>query len=78
MDGALIDREPVVIVLVVNDAPAPSAAALRAKVAESVHAGLLSEIDERWGSCGSPDPAAWHPGDMRVVVARPIAPDRAR
>lgn len=75
VDGAIMYREPVVIVLVVDDAPTPEAAALRTKVAGSVRSGLLSEIDERWGSCGSPDPAAWHPGDMRVVVVRPSAPD---
>lgn len=75
-DGKLIWSSPVIIVLVVDDAATTEAAGLRAQVVDIVRTGLLSEVDHRWGSsCGNPDPAAWHPGDMRVVLARPSAPD---
>jgi hypothetical protein len=66
---------PTIYVVVADDADTPDAAALRASVADAVHAGLVSLRRERFGSCGSPDPAAWHPSDARVILARPSAPD---
>ncbi|WP_157906698.1 hypothetical protein [Sorangium cellulosum] len=77
LDGGLINESPQVIVLVVDDADTAEAAQLRERVAQSVRAGLLAVIESRWGTCGSPDPAQWHPGELRVVVARPSAPDAA-
>lgn len=75
LDGKLGQSSPVVIVLVADDAATAEAAALRADMVKTVRAGLLSEIEQSWGSCGSPDPAMWHPEDVRVVVVRPSAPD---
>lgn len=64
-----------VFVLVVDDADTPEAAELRAHALESVESGLWNARNTRWEHCGSRDPAAWHPGDNRVVIARPSAPD---
>jgi hypothetical protein len=75
IDGKLILWSPQVIALVADDADTPEAAALRAQLVKILRAGLESEVDERWGSCGSADPASWHPGDIRVIVVRPSAPD---
>lgn len=75
LDARLSQRAHTVIVLVVDDAATAEAGQLRDRVVESVRAGLLSEIEERWHNCGNPDPAAWHPGDVRLVVARPSAAD---
>ncbi|WP_437593342.1 hypothetical protein [Sorangium sp. So ce1000] len=76
-DGKLIEERPEVIVLVVDDTDTAEAARLRERVAQSVRASLLAVIESRWGSCGSADPAQWHAGDIRAVVARPSAPDAA-
>src|SRR5262245_15035930 len=59
--GKLTEDSPVILLVVADDADTPEASSLRARVAESVHAGLLHIRDERFGACGSPDPAAWHP-----------------
>ncbi|MDC0681247.1 hypothetical protein [Sorangium atrum] len=75
--GKLTEERPQVIVLVVDDADTAEAAQLRERVAQSMRASLLAVIESRWGTCGSADPAQWHPGDIRVVVARPSAPDAA-
>jgi hypothetical protein len=78
LDGKRLEELPMVLVLAVDDAATSEAAQLRARVAESVRVGLLSTRDERWnGSCSNKDPAAWHPGDVRVVLVRPSAPDSA-
>lgn len=74
-EGYVGTRNPTVFLLVADDADTPDAAQLRGRLTESLRQGLQHEIDERWGSCGSKDPAQWHPGDIRVVVARPSAPD---
>lgn len=73
--GRLLTEAPEVVVLVVDDAPTAEAAEVRARVVDSVRAGLESAWSARWGGCGSPDPAQWHPGDIRFVIARPSAPD---
>jgi hypothetical protein len=73
--GRITSESPVLLLLVVDDANTPEAAALRGQVVDSVREGLLHVISGRWGSCGSSDPARWHPGDMRIAVARPSAPD---
>ncbi len=36
---------------------------------------LIHEYDEVWRSCLAIDPAQWRPSDIRIVVARPSAPD---
>lgn len=77
LDGKSIGERPQVIVLVVDDTDTAEAAQLRERVAQSVRASLLDVIGLRWGACGSADPAQWHPGDIRVVVARPSAPEAA-
>lgn len=74
-DGKFLVSPPEVIVLVVDDAATPEAAQLRAQIVESVRAGLEDAIRDRWSGCGNPDPAAFHPGDIRLVIARPSAPD---
>lgn len=73
--GSLWQGSPEIFLIVADDAPTAEAAELRARVAESVRAGLTSALAERWGGCGSDDPARWHSGDVRIVVARPSAPD---
>jgi hypothetical protein len=75
--GWLMEESPIIMLVVADDADTTDAAALRDRVAGSVRAGLLHVREERFGSCGNPDPAAWHPGDVRVIVARPSAPDGA-
>jgi len=77
LDGKMVWESPSVYVLVVDDADTADAAKLRERVAQSVRASLLAHVESRWGSCGSLDPAEWHPGDIRLVVARPSAPDDA-
>ncbi|WP_437278477.1 hypothetical protein WME90_45905 [Sorangium sp. So ce375] len=79
LDGGLVQETPQVIVLVVDDTDTAEAAQLRERVAQSVRASLLAVLGSRWEteSCGSADPAQWHAGDVRVVVARPSAPDAA-
>jgi len=63
-------------VLVVDDAPTAYAALLRARVVDSVRASMAQDLAEAYqGSCGNPDPAAWHVSDVRFVIARPSAPD---
>jgi hypothetical protein len=73
--GRLFSEPAEIFVLVVDDALTPEAEELRLRAADSVKAGLENVRAVRWGSCGSMDPAAWHPGDLRVVVVRPSAPD---
>ncbi len=63
-EGGLIAESPKVIVLVVDDADTAEAAQLRERVAQSVRASLLAVIESRWGTCGSADPAQWHPGEL--------------
>ncbi|MCC6526091.1 MAG: hypothetical protein IT373_25820 [Polyangiaceae bacterium] len=70
----IVDQGALVIVLVVDDADTPDAAALRGRVLEALAGSLLSEVDDRFG-CGPGDPARWRPAELRVVVARPSAPD---
>jgi hypothetical protein len=77
LDGKMVWEAPTVFVLVVDDADTAEAAKLRERVAQSVRASLLAHIESRWGSCGSADPAEWHPGNIQFVVARPSAPDGA-
>ncbi|UQA59198.1 hypothetical protein [Polyangium aurulentum] len=77
LDGKMVWESPTVFVLVVDDANTAEAAKLRERVAQSVRASLLAHIESRWGTCGSADPAEWHTGEIRFVVARPSAPDDA-
>jgi hypothetical protein len=78
LDGKLVQRSPIVLVLAVDDAATPEAAQLRARIAQNVRAGLLGELNDRFNaSCSNKDPAAWHPGDVRVILTRPSAPDSA-
>lgn len=78
LDGKRGQRSPMIFVLAVDDAATSEAAQLRARITQSVRAGLLDERDERVnGSCANKDPAAWHPGDARVIITRPSAPDSA-
>lgn len=64
-----------VFVVVVDDADTPEAAMLRNRAAASLLSSLEIYASEAWGSCGSMDPAVWHPADLRVVIVRPSAPD---
>lgn len=66
---------PQLLIVVADDGDTGDARALRARVSAGVRAELERERLDRFGSCQEPDPAAWHPGDVRVVVARPSAPD---
>lgn len=77
VQGWLMTEYPRFMILVVDDAPTADAAALREAIAGSFRAGLEHIQGERFGNCGNRDPAAWHPGDVRVVVARPSAPEGA-
>ncbi|MBI4956513.1 MAG: hypothetical protein HY908_31140 [Myxococcales bacterium] len=70
----LTDQGALAVVLVVDDADTPDAAALRVRVLEALTGSLLSEVDDRFG-CGLGDPAVWRPAELRVVVVRPSAPD---
>jgi hypothetical protein len=73
-----ISTEPATVLLVVaDDANTPEAASLRTRVADAVRAGMASIRRERFASCGNPDPAAAHVGDVRVILARPSAPEGA-
>ncbi len=76
-EGTVWGVDTGVFVLVVDDSDTPEAAELRARVAQSLRTRLLAFVESRWGSCGSPDPAEWHPGDHRVILVRPSAPDGA-
>lgn len=73
--GALIQETPALILLSVDDTDTAEAAALRDRVLPSLRAGLMERIEGRWTGCGNPDPAAWHPGDIRIALVRPSAPD---
>jgi len=64
-----------VFVLVVDDADTPDAAALRGRAVDALRGALLKYVELEWGGCGSQDPAEWHAADLRVVIARPSAPD---
>ncbi|MDI3290217.1 hypothetical protein [Polyangium sp. 15x6] len=75
LEGRYGKGEPNVYVLVVDDADTPEAAALRARAAQTLRAGLLAVVQNRGESCaGTRDPAEWRPGDVRVVIVRPSAP----
>lgn len=75
VDGTLVVESPILLLLAVDDADTPDAAALRGRVADSVRGSMEYERQERFGGCGSPDPAMAHPGDFRIVLVRPSAPD---
>jgi len=63
-------------VLVVDDADTGNAQLVRAAVVSSVRESMALDFWEAWnGSCGNPDPAAWHVADVQFVIARPSAPD---
>lgn len=68
---------PVVIVLAVDDAETVSGDTLRADVHGALSRGLDRLRDKARSSsqCGNSDPAEWNPGELRVVVVRPSAPD---
>lgn len=68
-------QTPTVFLLVVDDANSLEAAELRQRVTQSVRGGLLHEYVEGRQGCNSRDPAQWQPVDMRIVVARPSAPE---
>ena len=74
-EGYLMHSTPSVILIVADDADSPDALQLRTKLAQSLRYGLEQEYQARWHGCGNPDPAQWHEGDIRVVLARPSAPD---
>ena len=71
----VVARTPLVFLLVADDANSIEAAELRERVTQSVREGLIHEYDEVWRSCLAIDPAQWQPSDIRIVVARPSAPD---
>lgn len=62
-------------ILVVDDAPTEAAADLRNAVADALRSGLHQTVNEKWGGCGSADPARDHYSDERVLVVLPSAPD---
>lgn len=74
-EGWLMAEQPEIFVIVADDADTPDAASLRANIAGALRNGLQHLRSERFGSCGSIDPAAWHPGDTRILLVRPSAPD---
>lgn len=62
-------------ILIVDDAASEEAGDLRGAVLGALRAGLHQLVEERWGGCGSPDPALDHPSDERFLVVLPSAPD---
>ncbi|TKD10197.1 hypothetical protein [Polyangium fumosum] len=67
--------EPIVHVLVVDDADTPEAAMLRSRAAQALRAGLMGAVQNRAEFCrGTEDPAEWRPGDDRVLIVHPSAP----
>ncbi len=74
-EGYALNRSPSVILIVADDANTTDAAQLRGKLTQSLRYALEQEYEARWHGCGNPDPAQWHEGDIRVVLARPSAPD---
>ncbi len=75
LEGTLSEWPPTVLVVVADDATTADAATLRQWAAESVRGALVGDIGDLSGECGDPDPAAWHPLNLRVMIARPSAPD---
>lgn len=63
-----------IYVLAVDDQDAPDAAALRAKAADALRSALHRQVSGQ-SSCAPDDPARWFGGQVRVVIARPSAPD---
>lgn len=71
---AIASPTPYVFLLVADDANTLEAAALRERLPQALRHRLVDEVREHWTYCANGDPARWHPGDTRVVVARPSAP----
>lgn len=64
-----------VFMFVVDDADTPDAAAVRARLPQSLRERLLHDVHEHWNTGENADPARWHPGDARVLLVRPSASD---
>ncbi len=64
-----------IFVLVADDANTSEAAELRARLPHALRNRLVHEVRSQWTTCGNGDPGQWHPGDARVVIARPSASD---
>lgn len=74
-EGYVWNNSASMILIVADDADTPDALQLRTKLTQSLRHALEQEYETRWHGCGNPDPAQWHEGDIRVVLARPSAPD---
>jgi len=72
---AIASPRPFTFVLVADDANTSEAAELRARLPHALRNRLVHEIRERWSTCENGDPARWHQSDVRLVLARPSAPD---
>lgn len=63
-----------VMVFVVDDRDSAEAATLRKRITEFLRFRLL-ELATHKSGCGPNDPSVWSQRDLRIVVARPSAPD---